>query len=108
MYLLSTHEMFKVPVHLCAELRALDPRLGLFFSHFAGFFDSGFFGTATLEVLAPFDMVLRHGDPVARFELEHLRSETVSYANAGTYQKQVFTQLPKQFHTNEDWIKLMA
>lgn len=108
MYLLSTHEMFKVPVHLCAELRALDPRLGLFFSHFAGFFDSGFFGTATLEVLAPFDMVLRHGDPVARFELERLRNETVSYADAGTYHRQVLTQLPKQFTANEDWVRQMT
>ena len=106
MYLLSTHEMFKVPGHLCAELRALDPRLGLFFSHFAGFFDPRFFGTATLEVLAPFDMVLRHGDPVARFELEHLRSATIPYQ--GNYQAQVLTQLPKQFAANDDWTRLMA
>lgn len=101
MYLLSTNEMLKVPRHLCAELRALDPRLGIFFSHFAGFFDPGFFGTATLEVLAPFDMVLRHGDPIARFEFEKMRSETISYSEKGTYHHQVETQLPKQFHAWE-------
>lgn len=108
MYLLSTNEMFKVPDNMCAELRALDPRLGIFFSHFAGFFDTGFFGTATLEVLAPFDMVLRHGDPVARFELELLRSETVTYAGTGNYQRQIYTQLPKQFAVNDEWVRKMA
>jgi deoxycytidine triphosphate deaminase len=108
MYLLSTHEMFKVPDNMCAELRALDPRLGMFFSHFAGFFDNGFFGTATLEVLAPFDMVLRHGDPVARFELELLRSAADSYAITGNYQAQVNTNLAKQFAVNDEWIRAMA
>ena len=96
-YLLSTNEMLKVPNNLCAELKALDPRLGLFFSHFAGFFDPGFFGTATLEVLAPHDMVLRHKDPVARFVFERMRSETISYGEKGNYQGQIETRLPKQF-----------
>ncbi|MCF7843565.1 2'-deoxycytidine 5'-triphosphate deaminase [Candidatus Gracilibacteria bacterium] len=97
-YLLSTNEMIKIPENLCAELRALDPRMGLFFSHFAGFFDPGFFGTATLEVLAPYDMVLRHKDPVARFVFEKMRSDTVSYAEKGNYGGQIETQLPKQFN----------
>ena len=96
-YLLSTNEMLKVPEHLSAELRMLDPRLGLFFSHFAGFFDPGFFGTATLEVMAPFDQCLRHKDPVARFIFEELRGATTSYAEKGSYQGQIETQLPKQF-----------
>jgi deoxycytidine triphosphate deaminase len=97
MLLLSTGPMIKIPVHLSSELRMLDPRLGLFFSHFAGYFDPGFFGTATLEVIALHDMTLRHGDPIARFELEHMRSETESYAKVGTYGGQIETQLPKQF-----------
>ncbi len=96
-YLFSTNEMIKVPKNLCAELRALDPRMGLFFSHFAGFFDPGFFGTATLEVLAPYDMVLRHKDPVARFVFEKMRSSTVSYEEKGNYNLQIETALPKQF-----------
>jgi dCTP deaminase len=95
--LLCTNEMLNVPVTHCAELRALDPRLGLFFSHFAGFFDPGFFGSATLEVLAPHDMVLRHRQAIARFVFEEMRSKTVSYKKAGTYHGQVDTQLPKQF-----------
>ncbi len=96
-YLFSTNEMLRIPDYLCAELRSLDPRLGLFFSHFAGFFDPGFFGTATLEVLAPYDMVLRHKDPVARFVFERMRNKTASYADSGTYRKQIETRLPKQF-----------
>lgn len=96
-YLLSTNEMLKVPDTHTAELVALDPRLGSFFSHFAGFFDNGFFGTATLEIYSPFTLQLRHKQPVARFVLEKLRSEAPSYKEKGTYQGQVETQLPKQF-----------
>jgi dCTP deaminase len=96
-YILATHEMVKIPLHLCAEMRALDPRLGLFFSHFAGFFDPGFFGTITLEVMPMFNMQIRHGDPVANLQFEHLAGETVSYANGGSYQGQVGAKLPKQF-----------
>ena len=99
-YLLSTNELVDVPEFLCAELRALDPRLGLFFSHFAGFIDPGWFGSVTLEVLAPHNMVLRHGDPVARFVFEKMRGETPSYKQMGTYNGQMGTRLPKQF---ADW-----
>jgi hypothetical protein len=59
-------------------------------------------------VLAPFDMVLRHGDPVARFELELLRSAADSYAITGNYQAQVNTNLAKQFAVNDEWIRAMA
>ncbi len=96
-YLLSTNEMIKIPTTHSAELVALDTRLGFFFSHFAGFFDPGFFGTATLEVFAPHDVMLRHKQPVARFVFEELISETVSYKEQGNYHGQVATQLPKQF-----------
>ncbi|MFA6608597.1 MAG: 2'-deoxycytidine 5'-triphosphate deaminase [Candidatus Paceibacterota bacterium] len=96
-YLLSTNEMLKIPKVNTAELTALDPRLGFFFTHFAGFFDPGFFGTATLEVFAPHDEFLRHKKPLARFILEKMRKETVSYAVSGNYSGQIETQLPKQF-----------
>lgn len=99
--LLSTNEMINMPETHCAELTALHPRLGLFFSHFAGFFDPGFFGTATLEVLAPHDMILRHRQAIARFVFERMRSKTVSYKKSGTYHGQIETQLPKQFHSWE-------
>ncbi|MEN9552062.1 MAG: hypothetical protein RI935_439 [Candidatus Parcubacteria bacterium] len=96
-YLLSTNEMLKIPDGHTAELKALDTRLGFFFTHFAGFFDPGFFGTATLEVFAPQNEFLRHKKPLARFEYETMRSKTVSYAALGNYSGQTKTQLPKQF-----------
>lgn len=96
-YLLATNEMMKIPVVNTAELKALDPRLGFFFTHFAGFFDPGFFGTATLEVFAPQDEFLRHKKPLARFEFEKMKNETISYALSGNYSGQIETQLPKQF-----------
>ncbi len=102
-YLLSTNERFNVPAYLCSELKMLDPRLGLYFSHFAGFFDPGFFGTPTLEVVPVMPTVLRHKDVVARFGLERMRSETLSYASAGNYAGQVRTTLPKQFKMPEAW-----
>lgn len=96
-YLLATNEALKIPEHTSAELKALDTRLGFFFTHFAGFFDPGFFGTATLEVFAPHDEFLRHKKPIARFEFERLKEQTVSYALSGNYEGQIRTQLPKQF-----------
>lgn len=96
-YLLATNEMLKIPVGNTAELTALDPRLGFFFTHFAGFFDPGFFGTGTLEVFAPHDTILRHKQPLARFVFEKMRSNTTSYAVSGNYSGQIETQLPKQF-----------
>jgi dCTP deaminase len=96
-YLLTSHEQIKIPVTHSAEMRAIDPRLGLFFSHFAGFFDPGFFGTATLEVMSPSGDWLRHGHPVAAFELECMQEATVSYAQTGNYAGQIGTKLPKQF-----------
>ena len=97
-YLLSTKEMLKVPTHVTAELVGLDRRIGDVFTHFAGFFDPGFFGTGTLEVhSARSNIFLRHKHPFARFVIEYLRSEADSYATKGTYQGQIGTKLPKQF-----------
>lgn len=96
-YLLTSHEQVRIPVTHSAEMKAIDPRLGLFFSHFAGFFDPGFMGTATLEVMSPIGDWLRHGHPVAAFELECMQETTVSYAEVGNYSGQNRTRLPKQF-----------
>lgn len=101
--LLSTNEKFNVPDWLSSELRALDPRLGLFFSHFAGFFDPGFFGTPTLEVATFTPTTLRHKEVVARFTLERMRGATVSYAQQGNYSGQSRTTLPKQFAMPDEW-----
>ncbi len=103
-YLLSTNEKLNVPVSACSELRMLDPRAGLFFSHFAGFFDPGFYGTPTLEVVSVMPTTLRHKDVVARFGLERMRSVTPSYASVGNYAGQRRTTLPKQFSMPESWL----
>jgi dCTP deaminase len=96
-YLLSTKEIVSVPTHLSAEIRAMDPRLGIFFSHFAGFIDPGFEGTITLEVMAPLGATLRSGDPVARILFERIAGKTDSYSESGNYATQIETGLPKQF-----------
>ncbi len=96
-FLLCTNEMFKVPTTCSSELVALDRRLGDVFTHFAGYFDPGFFGTGTLEVFSPRTVFLRHKQPLARFVLERMRSETPSYATRGNYAGQIATRLPKQF-----------
>jgi len=102
-YLLATNEAIKVPVNMSCELLALDTRLGLFFSHFAGFFDPGFFGTGTLEIMSPYDVVLRDKQPVAKFVFDFLTKKTIGYGQAkkvgqfGNYQGQMEVKLPKQF-----------
>ncbi len=107
-YLLSTNEVLDVPEHLCAELVALHPRLGLFFSHFAGFFDPGFKGVPTLEVTPIIRTTLRHREAVGCFRYERMRSKTESYAVVGNYSGQKRTTLPKQFHLPRDWHDAMA
>lgn len=107
-YLLSTNEMLHVPEHLCAELVMLHPRFGLFFSHFAGFFDPGFKGVPTLEVTCLIPTTMRHREAVGCFRYERMRSKTISYAQSGNYSGQVRTTLPKQFLMPEDWRLAMA
>lgn len=99
-YLLSTKEVVDVPLWLCAEIRPMDPRLGLFFSHFAGFVDPGFKGTITLEVMPIIDMQFRAGDPVARLLFERIAGTTGSYGTRGNYANQIETGLPKHFDTH--------
>lgn len=107
-YLLSTNEMLHVPEHLCAELIGVNPRLGLFFSHFAGFFDPGFKGVPTLEVTCIIPTTIRHREAVACFRYERMKSETISYATIGTYAGQRRTTLPKQFTMPKEWEAAMA
>lgn len=102
-YLLSTNEMLHVPEHLCAELVMMHARFGLFFSHFAGFFDPGFKGVPTLEVTCLIPTTMRHREAVGCFRYERMRSKTVSYATTGNYSDQRRTTLPKQFVMPEEW-----
>lgn len=107
-YLLSTNEMLHVPEHLSAELVAVNPRLGLFFSHFAGYFDPGFKGVPTLEVTCVVRTTIRHREAVGCFRYERMRSRTIPYGRKGNYQSQTRTTLPKQFLMPPQWVAAMA
>lgn len=106
-YLLSTNEMVDVPVGLCAELIQVHPRIGLFFNHFAGFFDPGFRGVPTLEFMTPIPTTLRHRNVIGCFRYERMRSSTTSYAITGNYSGQQRTTLPKQFRMPNEWAEAM-
>ncbi|MEO1657361.1 MAG: 2'-deoxycytidine 5'-triphosphate deaminase [Pseudomonadota bacterium] len=76
-YILASQEEVHVPEDLAAEMVAIDPEIGAFRAHYAGFFDPGF-GTeepsrAVLEVRG-FDVpfILEHGQRVARLGYEKL------------------------------------
>lgn len=107
-YILSTRERIMVPPDLSAELRAIDPRLGEFRSHAAGYIDPGWgFGTdgsgcgrpITLEVIPHEDMLVRHGQAIARVRYEHMKEPPhVPYDEASSnYTKQEGPQLSKHF-----------
>lgn len=102
-YLLSTNERLHVPEHLSSELVALNPRFGLFFSHFAGYFDPGFMGVPTLEVSSHIPVTLRHREAVGCFVYSKMKSQTISYAKVGNYAGQSRTTLPKQFTMPSEW-----
>lgn len=78
-YILASKEWVRIPPHLAAEMVAIDPLLGEFRVHYAGFFDPGFGwgdgegSRGVLEVRghdAPF--VIEDGQLVARLVYEQL------------------------------------
>jgi dCTP deaminase len=80
-YILASREKMFIPADLAAEMAAVDPALGEFRVHYAGFFDPGFGWTAggqpgaraVLEVRGrdvPF--LLEDGQPIARLVFEPL------------------------------------
>jgi dCTP deaminase len=80
-YILASRERMQVPSDLAAEMAAIDPALGEFRVHYAGFFDPGFGWTpsgapgakAVLEVRGrdvPF--LLEDGQPIGRLVFEPL------------------------------------
>lgn len=102
-YLLATNEVLNIPDNISSELLAIDTKLGLYFSHFAGFFDPGFVGTATLEIMSPYDIIIRHKQPIGKFifeKLDEITDKVYSSPNSGTgnYQGQMEVKLPKQFY----------
>lgn len=80
-YILASRERVQIPPDLAAEMIPIDPMMGEFRVHYAGFFDPGFGMTdsgrpgarAVLEVRShevPF--VLEHGQAVGRLDYEEL------------------------------------
>ncbi|MEO8811757.1 MAG: 2'-deoxycytidine 5'-triphosphate deaminase [Caulobacteraceae bacterium] len=98
-YILASRERIEIPVGEAAEMIPIDPAVGEFRVHYAGFFDPGF-GTAeadghgsrgVLEVRShetPF--LLEHGQTVARLVFEPLtaRPSRLYGAGGGHYQRQ--------------------
>ncbi len=107
-YILSTEERVMVPPHLSAELRAIDPRLGEFRSHAAGYIDPGWgWGKdgsehgrpITLEVIPFEDTLIRSGQKIARIRYEKMHTEpSVNYdAAQSNYVHQAGAKLSKHF-----------
>lgn len=83
-YILASREKMQVPADLAAEMAPIDPAIGEFRVHYAGFFDPGFGQSpdgrpnarAVLEVRSrdvPF--LLEDGQPVGRLIFEKLRDK---------------------------------
>lgn len=107
-YILTTREPVMVPPHLSAELRAIDPRLGEFRSHAAGYIDPGWgYGKAgeeggrpiTLEVIPQEDMLVRDGQTIARIRYEYMKEvpEVAYDAATSNYTDQRTARLSKHF-----------
>lgn len=106
-YILSTDERVLVPPWLSAELRPIDPRLGEFRSHAAGYIDPGWgWGGGrgcgqriTLEVIPYEDMYVRAGQTIARLRYEHMKDvPEIDYEQASSnYTNQEGARLAKFF-----------
>jgi dCTP deaminase len=108
-YILASREKMQIPADLAAEMAPIDPAIGEFRVHYAGFFDPGFgqgadgrpAARAVLEVRSrdvPF--LLEDGQPVGRLVFEQLADAADELYGAGTsnYQHQGL-KLSKHFRT---------
>lgn len=107
-YILTTKERVMVPPYLSAELRAIEPRLGEFRSHAAGYIDPGWgYGKEgeecgrpiTLEVTPHENMLVRDGQTIARLRYEHMKEvPEIPYDGAASnYVTQRGAKLSKHF-----------
>jgi dCTP deaminase len=99
-YILASRERVRIPAHLSAEMMAIDPAMGEFRVHYAGFFDPGFGyasegrpgSRAVLEVRShdvPF--ILEDGQVIGRLVYEPMAAEPrelYGEAGASNYQGQ--------------------
>ncbi len=106
-YILASKDPIEIPAHMAAEMTPIDPSVGEFRVHYAGFFDPGF-GTAeagaqgsraVLEVRShetPF--LLEDGQTVARLVYEPLTTRpTRLYGFDGSHYQRQGLKLSKHF-----------
>ena len=111
-YILASKEAVEIPVMEAAEMTPIDPSVGEFRVHYAGFFDPGF-GTdeahgkgsrGVLEVRShetPF--ILEDGQTVARLVYEPLTDRpTRLYGDLGSHYQRQGLKLSKHFRAWED------
>lgn len=107
-YILSTLEAVRVPPGLACEMVPMDERSGEFRSHYAGFIDPGWgWGqsgegrgrTLTLEVRPFEDLIVRHGQPIAKIKFERMADtpELLYDTAASNYVTQKGPKLAKHF-----------
>lgn len=107
-YILSTNEAVRIPPDFACEMLPMDERSGDFRSHYAGFIDPGWgWGknaegkgrTLTLEVRPFEDLVVRHGQPIAKVSLERITETPKKIYDdmSSNYVKQSGPKLAKQF-----------
>jgi dCTP deaminase len=111
-YILASQESIEIPVLQAAEMTPIDPTVGEFRVHYAGFFDPGF-GTAeadgegsraVLEVRShetPF--LLEHGQTVARLTFEALAERPAHiYGWRGSHYQRQGLRLAKHFRAGSN------
>lgn len=107
-YILSTNEAVRVPPGLTCEMVPVDERSGDFRSHYAGFIDPGWgYGKTgegkgrplTLEVRPFEDIIVRHGQPIAKIRFERITEfpEETYDTLSSNYLLQSGPKLAKQF-----------
>ena len=106
-YILASKQAVEIPVLQAAEMTPIDPAVGEFRAHYAGFFDPGFGlietggqgSRAVLEVRsreAPF--LLEDGQIVARLAFEPMAERPVrAYGEGGSHYQRQGLQLSKHF-----------
>lgn len=96
--LVDTLEYVTMPLNLCGNLmlKSSRGREGLEHLH-AGFFDPGFSGTATLELInvAPWPVVIKKGQPIVQLVFMECYPPAVGYDKTGRYNGQAEPQPAK-------------
>ena len=107
-YILSTREAVRVPPELACEMVPMDEKSGEFRSHYAGFIDPGWgWGKTgegkgrplTLEVRPFEDIIVRHGQPIAKIKFEVMAELPALVYDSldSNYVKQIGPRLAKHF-----------